>query len=95
MARIDNETVRYLYNVRVQWKKRRTVVRRVRRRRVIAAPLAAAAGAAARVADEAPPQLPAFARDGTRQRREKRCSINPGPRRPKRQNLSRRNQSWP
>src|SRR5258708_9405586 len=74
MTRIDNETIRYLYNVQVQMEgnqpgqggplpegggPRQPVPAGPRPSR----PFAAAASAAARVADEPAPQLPAFARE--------------------------------
>jgi preprotein translocase subunit SecA len=92
MARIDNETVRYLYNVQVQMEgnapgsggappeggggPRQPVSAGSRSPR----PLAAAASAAARVADEPAPQLPAFAREMERkqQRQEKEMQYQSG-----------------
>jgi preprotein translocase subunit SecA len=92
MARIDNETIRYLYNVQVQMEgnapgpggappeggggPRQTVGAGPRSPR----PLAAAASAAARVADEPAPQLPAFAREMERkqQRQEKEMRLQAG-----------------
>ncbi len=92
MARIDNETVRYLYNVQVQMEgnapgpggappeggsgPRQPVAAGPRSSR----PLAAAASAAARVADEPAPQLPAFARERERkqQRQEKEMRLQAG-----------------
>jgi preprotein translocase subunit SecA len=91
MARIDNETVRYLYNVQVQMEgnapgpggappegggPRQPVAAGPRSSR----PLAAAASAAARVADEPAPQLPAFAREMERkqQRQEKEMRLQAG-----------------
>ena len=92
MARIDNETVRYLYNVQVQMEvnapgrggappeggggPRQPVPAGARASR----PLAAAASAAARVEDEAAPPLPAFAREMERkqQRQEKEMQYQSG-----------------
>jgi len=92
MTRIDNETIRYLYNVQVQMEgnqagpggpqpeggggPRQPVPVGPRPSR----PFAAAASAAARVADEAPPQLPAFAREMERkqQRQEKEMQYQSG-----------------
>ncbi len=92
MARIDNETIRYLYNVQVQMEgnapgpggalpeggsgPRQPVPAGPRSWR----PLAAAASAAARVADEPAPQLPAFAREMERkqQRQEKEMQYQSG-----------------
>src|SRR5258705_6058255 len=92
MARIDNETIRYLYNVQVQMEgsapgpggsppeggggPRQPVATGPRSSR----PLAAAASAAARVADEPAPQLPAFAREMERkqQRQEKEMQYQSG-----------------
>jgi preprotein translocase subunit SecA len=92
MARIDNETIRYLYNVQVQMEgnapgpggappeggggPRQPVGAGPRSPR----PLAAAASAAARVADEPAPQLPAFAREMERkqQRQEKEMRLQAG-----------------
>jgi preprotein translocase subunit SecA len=92
MARIDNETIRYLYNVQVQMEgqapgpggappeggggPRQPVAAGPRSPR----PLAAAASAAARVADEPAPQLPAFAREMERkqQRQEKEMRLQAG-----------------
>jgi len=79
MARIDNETVRYLYNVQVQMEGNQ-LPHGGAPRPVSPRPLAAAASAAARVADEAPPQLPAFAREMERkqQRQEKEMQYQSG-----------------
>jgi preprotein translocase subunit SecA len=91
MARIDNETIRYLYNVQVQMEgnqpgqggplpegggPRQPVPAGARPSR----PFAAAASAAARVADEPAPQLPAFAREMERkqQRQEKEMQYQSG-----------------
>jgi preprotein translocase subunit SecA len=91
MARIDNETIRYLYNVQVQMEgnqsgqggplpepggPRQPVPAGPRPSR----PFAAAASAAARVADEPAPQLPAFAREMERkqQRQEKEMQYQSG-----------------
>src|SRR6266481_53456 len=92
MTRIDNETIRYLYNVQVQMEgnapgpggalpeggsgPRQPVPAGPRSWR----PLAAAASAAARVADEPAPQLPAFAREMERkqQRQEKEMQYQSG-----------------
>src|SRR5246127_3574090 len=92
MARIDNETIRYLYNVQVQMEGNvpgpggappgggggpgQPVGAGPRSPR----PLAAAASAAARVADEPAPQLPAFAREMERkqQRQEKEMRLQAG-----------------
>src|ERR1700719_1943086 len=91
MTRIDNETVRYLYNVQVQLEgnqpgqggplpegggPRQPAPAGPRPSR----PFAAAASAAARVADEPAPQLPAFAREMERkqQRQEKEMQYQSG-----------------
>jgi preprotein translocase subunit SecA len=92
MTRIDNETIRYLYNVQVQMEgnqpgpggalpeggggPRHPVPAGPRPSR----PFAAAASAAARVADEPAPQLPAFAREMERkqQRQEKEMQYQSG-----------------
>ncbi len=92
MARIDNETIRYLYNVQVQMEgnapgpggtppeggggPRQPVGAGPRSPR----PLAAAASAAARAADEPAPPLPAFAREMERkqQRQEKEMRLQAG-----------------
>jgi preprotein translocase subunit SecA len=92
MTRIDNETIRYLYNVQVQMEgnqpgpggplavggggPRQPVPAGPRPSR----PFAAAASAAARVADEPAPQLPAFAREMERkqQRQEKEMQYQSG-----------------
>jgi len=91
MARIDNETVRYLYNVQVQMEQgppgpggappegggpRQPVPAGQRTSR----PLAAAASAAARVEESAAPALPAFAREMERkqQRAEKEMQYQAG-----------------
>ena len=83
MARIDNETIRYLFNVQVQMEgppptdgvpqPRPTPPPAPR-------PFAAAASAAARVADEPVQQLPAFAREMERkqQRQEKEMQYQAG-----------------
>jgi preprotein translocase subunit SecA len=82
MARIDNETVRYLYNVQVQMEGapptgtgEPTAQQRPTQR-----PLAAAASAAARANDEPAPPLPAFAREMERkqQRQEKEMQYQAG-----------------
>jgi preprotein translocase subunit SecA len=92
MARIDNETIRYLYNVQVQMGEnppgpsgpapegdggpRRPATTAPRTPR----PLAAAASAAARASDEPAVQLPAFAREMERrqQRQEKEMQYQSG-----------------
>ena len=91
MARIDNETVRYLYNVQVQMEgsapgpggappegggSRQPVAAGPRAPR----PFAAAASAAARVEEAAAPVLPAFAREMERkqQRAEKEMTYQAG-----------------
>ncbi len=91
MARIDNETVRYLYNVQVQMEgnapgpggappegggPRQPVPAGQRASR----PLAAAASAAARVEEAAAPALPAFAKEMERkqQRAEKEMQYQAG-----------------
>jgi preprotein translocase subunit SecA len=92
MARIDNETIRYLYNVQVQMGEnppgpsgpapegdggpRRPAATAPRTPR----PLAAAASAAARASDEPAVQLPAFAREMERrqQRQEKEMQYQSG-----------------
>jgi len=76
IARIDNETVRYLYNVQVQMEGSPAAggpPQAVAQRPAPARPFAAAASAAARVNDEPAAPLPAFAREMERkqQRQEK------------------------
>ena len=83
MARIDNETIRYLFNVQVQMEGPPPTEGAPQRRPTPPAaprPLAAAASAAARVADEPPAQLPAFAREMERkqQRQEKEMQYQTG-----------------
>jgi len=93
MARIDNETVRYLYNVQVQMAENPPSPGDVQREArggpgqpVTAGgaraprPLAAAASAAARVNDEPSAPLPAFAREMERkqQRQEKEMRFQAG-----------------
>ena len=91
MARIDNETIRYLFNVQVQVEgapqqgplqgpsqgsPSQPAPQAARPR-----PFAAAASAAARVAEEPAPPLPAFAREMERkhQRQEKELQYQTGP----------------
>jgi preprotein translocase subunit SecA len=82
MARIDNETVRYLYNVQVQMEGNPPQGSPPSApQRVASRPFAAAASAAARVADDdAAPPLPAFAREMERkqQRQEKEMQYQSG-----------------
>ena len=84
MARIDNETIRYLFNVQVQMEGPPPTEGAPQRSRptppAAPRPLAAAASAAARVADEPPAQLPAFAREMERkqQRQEKEMQYQTG-----------------
>src|SRR5262249_16413451 len=93
MARIDNETIRYLFHIQIQQAERppeemqtapeaqgappRPAPAAVLRAR---GPAAAVASAAARVADEAPARLPSFARDMERkqQRQEKELQYQTG-----------------
>src|SRR6516162_2923422 len=75
MARIDNETIRYLFNVQVQIEGAPPGSAPQQRPAPAAAPrpFAAAASAAARVAEEPAPGLPAFAREMERkQQRQER-----------------------
>jgi preprotein translocase subunit SecA len=84
MARIDNETIRYLFNVQVQVEgapPAEGVPQPVRRPPPAASrPFAAAASAAARVAEELAPPLPAFAREMERkqQRQEREMQYQTG-----------------
>ena len=93
MARIDNETIRYLFHIQIQQAERppdemqtapeaqggqpRPAPSAAMRAR---GPAAAVASAAARVADEAPARLPSFARDMERkqQRQEKELQYQTG-----------------
>jgi len=83
MARIDNETIRYLFNVQVQMEGPPPTDGVPQPRPTPPAaprPFAAAASAAARVADEPVQQLPAFAREMERkqQRQEKEMQYQAG-----------------
>jgi preprotein translocase subunit SecA len=83
MARIDNETIRYLFNVQVQMEGAVPPDGAPQPRpapRAAARPFAAAASAAARVADEPVQQLPSFAREMERkqQRQEKEMHYQAG-----------------
>jgi preprotein translocase subunit SecA len=83
MARIDNETIRYLFNVQVQMEGAAPPDGAPQPRPTppaAARPFAAAASAAARVADEPVQQLPAFAREMERkqQRQEKEMQYQAG-----------------
>ena len=83
MARIDNETIRYLFNVQVQMEgnqPQQGAPQPSAPRPAAPRPFAAAASAAARVADEPPAQLPAFAREMERkqQRQEKEMQYQSG-----------------
>jgi len=83
MARIDNETIRYLFNVQVQMEGTAPPDGAPQPRPTPPAaprPFAAAASAAARVADEPVQQLPAFAREMERkqQRQEKEMQYQAG-----------------
>jgi preprotein translocase subunit SecA len=84
MARIENETNRYLFNVQVQVESgpRQGPPPGAQRPAppTAARPFAAAASAAARVADESPAPLPAFAREMERkqQRQEKELQYQTG-----------------
>jgi preprotein translocase subunit SecA len=82
MARIDNETVRYLYNVQVQMEGNAPPQGSPQPSAPHAAPrpLAAAASAAARVNDDGAAPLPAFAREMERkqQRQEKELRFQAG-----------------
>jgi preprotein translocase subunit SecA len=82
MARIDNETVRYLYNVQVQMEGTPAggPPQAAAPRPAPARPFAAAASAAARVNDEPAAPLPAFAREMERkqQRQEKEMQYQAG-----------------
>jgi len=84
MARIDNETIRYLFNVQVQVEGAppgEGVPQPPRQAPAAASrPFAAAASAAARVAEEPAPPLPAFAREMERkqQRQEREMQYQTG-----------------
>ncbi len=82
MARIDNETVRYLFNVQVQMEGAppQGAQQPQPTPPMPPRPLAAAASAAARVNDEAAAPLPAFAREMERkqQRQEKEMRLQAG-----------------
>jgi len=82
MARIDNETIRYLFNVQVQIEGAPPGSAPQQRPAPAAAPrpFAAAASAAARVAEEPAPGLPAFAREMERkqQRQEREMQYQTG-----------------
>jgi preprotein translocase subunit SecA len=84
MARIDNETIRYLFNVQVQMEGAPAPDGAPQPPRshppAASRPFAAAASAAARVADETPAPLPAFAREMERkqQRQEKGMQYQTG-----------------
>ena len=84
MSRIDNETIRYLFNVQVQVEGGQPPAPPAAAPRparpAAPRPFAAAASAAARVADETPPPLPAFAREMERkqQRQEKELQYQTG-----------------
>jgi preprotein translocase subunit SecA len=82
MARIDNETVRYLFNVQVQMEGAppQGAQQPQPTSPMPPRPLAAAASAAARVNDEAAAPLPAFAREMERkqQRQEKEMRLQAG-----------------
>jgi len=84
MARIDNETVRYLYNVQVQMEGNAPPQGASQPQAPPTAaaprPLAAAASAAARVNDDGAAPLPAFAREMERkqQRQEKEMRFQAG-----------------
>src|SRR5262249_4472844 len=83
MARIDNETIRYLFNVQVQVEgppPTESVPQRRPTPPAASRPFAAAASAAARVAEEPAPPLPAFAREMERkqQRQEREMQYQTG-----------------
>jgi preprotein translocase subunit SecA len=80
MARIDNETVRYLYNVQVQMEGNAPPQGAPQPQPTAPRPLAAAASAAARVNDDGAAPLPAFAREMERkqQRQEKEMRFQAG-----------------
>ncbi|MBS1866277.1 MAG: preprotein translocase subunit SecA [Acidobacteria bacterium] len=80
MARIDNETVRYLFHVQVQVEGQPAGGQPQTSPPAASRPLAAAASAAARVS-ETPAQLPAFAKEMERkqQRQEKEMQYQAGP----------------
>jgi preprotein translocase subunit SecA len=82
MARIDNETVRYLYHVQIQQQEAQPQPVQAARPapRPLAPAAAAVASAAARASDPAPERLPAFARDMERkqQRQEKNLQYRTG-----------------
>jgi preprotein translocase subunit SecA len=84
MARIDNETIRYLYHVQIQQEApppAQPARREVQQRGSTSGPVAAVASAAARAAEPEPQRLPAFARDMERkqQRQEKDLQYQTGP----------------
>ncbi len=82
MARIDNETVRYLYHVQIQQQEAQPQPVQAARPapRALAPAAAAVASAAARASDPAPERLPAFARDMERkqQRQERNLQYQTG-----------------
>ena len=83
MARIDNETIRYLFNVQVQMEgppQTEGVLQPPPTPPAAPRPFAAAASAAARVAEEPVQQLPGFAREMERkhQRQEKEMQYQTG-----------------
>jgi preprotein translocase subunit SecA len=85
MARIDNETVRYLFNVQVQMEGQQPPQAPPGSQLTPpqtggARPLAAAASAAARASEESNVPLPAFAREMERkqQRQEKEMQLQAG-----------------
>jgi preprotein translocase subunit SecA len=88
MARIDNETIRYLYHVQIQQEAapppqppRPTAPRPTQPRAPSSGAVAAIASAAARATEPEPQRLPAFAREMERkqQRQEKELQYQTGP----------------
>jgi len=92
MARIDNETIRYLFHIQIQQAERHPDEMQTApesqggpapprpQQRPLAGAAAAVASAAARAVDEAPARLPSFARDMERkqQRQEKELQYQTG-----------------
>jgi preprotein translocase subunit SecA len=78
MARIDNETIRYLFHIQVQ---QGEAPRREPPRQPLPAAAAAAASAAARASEEPPANLPGFAREMERrqQRQQQNLQYQTGP----------------
>ena len=83
MARIDNETIRYLYHIQIQQGEQPPEARRPRPEppRPLPSAAAAVASAAARASEAVPAQLPAFAREMERrqQRQQRDLQYQTGP----------------